>query len=211
MDAATAIGGLVDAIDVYLEGLSGEGIADVRAGIARARGQGIYAGVTNVPACGHLDEALNAMRGADDVAIGIAAARPFLHWITYDVYDSTIGNRFPSGHAFASLIGGGAPLDAEDFDLGLFLIAPNMLYRDHHHAAPELYAPLTGPHRWRFGVGNPWIEKPAHQPVWNQPWHVHATITGEVPLLCIFCWTRDVNAPAKAVFSGDWDVIEAAL
>jgi hypothetical protein len=209
MDAA--IGHLVDAVDRYLEGLSGEGIADVRAGIERARGHSINAGVANIPACGCLDDALAAISNADGLAHAIAAARPHLRWTTYDVYDATIGRRFPSGHAFASLIGGGAPIAARDFDLGLFLIAPRMLYRDHHHAAPELYAPLTGPHRWRFGIGEPWIERPAHQPVWNQPWDVHATITGEVPFLCIFCWTRDVNALAKTVFSGDWDVIEAAL
>ena len=211
MDAATAIGDLVEAIDGYLEGLNGDGIADVRAGIARARGCSINAGVANVPACGYLDESLAAISGADGLASAIAAARPHLRWTTYDVYDAEIGNRFPSGHAFASLIGGGAPIDAGDFDLGLFLIAPRIFYRDHHHAAPELYAPLTGPHRWRFGAGEPWIEKPAHRPVWNRPWDVHATITGEVPFLCIFCWTRDVNAPANTVFSGDWDVIEAAL
>ncbi len=37
--------------------------------------------------------------------------------------------------------------------MGLFVIAPHVLYRDHAHAAPELYLPLTGPHGWRFAPG----------------------------------------------------------
>ena len=102
-------------------------------------------------------------------------------------------------------------MHADDYELGLFLIAPHTLYRDHHHPAPELYAPLTGPHRWRFGAGASWIEKRAHETVWNEPWQVHATAVGPIPFFCVFGWARDVNLPAKVVPAADWDVIEASL
>ena len=50
---------------------------------------------------------------------------PFLHWVSYDAYPrEDIGARFADNHAFASIIGEGCPLEAEDFDLGLFIIAP---------------------------------------------------------------------------------------
>ncbi|MDZ7908534.1 MAG: dimethylsulfonioproprionate lyase family protein [Gemmobacter sp.] len=116
---------------------------------------------------------------------------------------------FADGHAFASLLGEAAPIPAQDFDLGLFLIAPHVLYRDHAHAAPELYAPLTGPHGWRFGPGRPLVLKPAHQPVWNPPQRPHLTKVGALPFLCLFAWTREVNSPARVIPADDWPALEA--
>ena len=84
-----------------------------------------------------------------------------------------------------------------------------MLYRDHCHAAPELYAPLTGPHGWRFGPGRPLMVKPAHQPVWNPPYPPHLTKVGPVPFLCLFGWTRDVNEVARVMPAADWPELEA--
>ncbi len=100
--------------------------------------------------------------GKPSLAKAIAEARPFLHWVSYDAYPrEDIGAGFADNHAFASIIGEGCPIEAVDFDLGLFIIAPHLFYRDHHHAAPELYAPLTGPHGWRFKPGDPLVWKEA--------------------------------------------------
>ena len=77
------------------------------------------------------------------------------------------------------------------------------------HKAPELYAPLTGPHGWRFGPGLPLDIKAAHVPVWNAPQRPHLTKVGPVPFLCIFCWTRDVNDTAVVLPADDWAVLEA--
>ena len=157
------------------------------------------------PPCGCLDEALATVEGADRLVAAIKAARRHLHWITYDGYPrAAIGPRFPTAHAFAILT------RTPSFELGLFLIAPHTLYRDHHHAAAEFYAPLTGPHRWRFGGGD-WKSLPAHLPVWNDPWAVHATLTGKAPLLCYYGWEGDIDAPAKVVQADDWTEIEASL
>lgn len=212
LDRPQAISGLLAAIDTYLTKHPFAGLADVRAGIARARTLKACHLKPPPPVVGCLADAVSAIPGEDALKSAIAAAAPFLSWVSYDVYPrEEIGDRFPDAHAFASLIGEGAPYPMDDFDLGLFLIAPRVSYRDHSHAAPELYAPLTGPHRWRFGVDQPWRTLQAHEPVWNEPWQVHATITGDTPFLSIFCWTRDVNRAAKVVFASDWDVIEAGL
>jgi hypothetical protein len=100
---------------------------------------------------------------------------------------------------------------ADDFELGLFLIAPKTLYRDHRHKAPELYVTLTGPHEWRFGVGESWTEYEAHTPIWNEPMQVHATLVRDIPFLALFAWTRDVMADATVVRAPDWAEIEASL
>lgn len=204
---------LIEASGTYLRRFDTEGARDVVSGIGRWKdGPLREVEPQPIPGCGYLAEAIYAIHGADELRDAITAARPFLNWITYDLYPrADIGNRFPEAHAFASLIGGDASVHADDFELGLFLIAPRTLYRDHHHAAPELYAPLTGPHGWRFGVTEAFHGKPAHDPVWNPAWGIHATLVKDVPFLCLFGWTRDVNIPAKTVPARDWDMIEAQL
>jgi hypothetical protein len=190
----------------YLGGLENIGTAKMARAIARLDHQPLAGeGKRREPSCGYLDEALRAVEGADRLVAAIDAARLHLHWITYDGYPrAEIGKRFPTAHAFATL------MRTPDVELGLFLIAPHTLYRDHHHAAAEFYAPLTGPHRWRFGGGD-WTSLPAHVPVWNDPWAVHATLTGKCPLLCLYGWEGDIDAPAKIAHADDWAEIEASL
>ncbi len=208
-----AIMRLIEEIDRYLADLNGDGLDDVRQGILRF-GQGpVNDSVKPAPpACGHLDAALLCMRGADALRHAIKEARPQLRWITYDAYPvNEIGKRFPVAHAFASLIGRDGFVPADDFELGLFLIAPRTLYRDHRHKAPELYVPLTGPHEWRFGAGERWSEYGAHSPIWNEPMRVHATLVRDIPFLALFGWTRDVTVNAVVVPASDWTEIEAGL
>jgi hypothetical protein len=213
MEREPAILALVSAIDRYLAGIAGMGIADVRGGIADL-GQSPVSAVTPqpVPSCGFLDQALFAITDADALAAAIASARPYLQWATYDSYPrEEIGPRFPVAHAYLTIAGPAGLIGARNFELGLFLIAPRTFYRDHHHAAPELYVPLTGPHHWRFGTKSPWQKLPAHRPVWNDPWAVHATATGAAPFLGIYGWTRDVELPAKVVHAEDWAEVESRL
>ncbi|MGE0212627.1 MAG: dimethylsulfonioproprionate lyase family protein [Parvibaculaceae bacterium] len=164
------------------------------------------------PTCSHLKAALAlaATSEAKPLAEAISAARPLLHWITYDAYGPTIGPRLPKNHTFSGLVGEYRMIPATDFAMGLFLIAPRTLYRDHRHPAPELYVPLTGPTRWRFGQGA-WETRHAGEPVWNEPNAVHATLVEDVPLLCLYAWTRDVMLPAETVDTPDWETIEARL
>ena len=202
--AAEAISDLLHEIDQHLAAFDHAGIREVQNGIARWSG-GPHAPVVprRLPPCDLLPEAL-ATLGNTSLARAITAALPHLCWVTYDAYPrDEIGAAFSDGHAFASLIGEGTFHPAEDFDLGLFIIAANTLYRDHHHKAPELYLPLTGPHGWRFLPDKSFHQQPANQPVWNEPWAPHATMTGEIPFLCIFAWTRDVNDPAKVIFTNE--------
>ena len=161
---------LVAEIETYLSGLEGPGIPTVLEGLRKgAKGPVILTRGHTLPVCDRLDTALQAM-GKTSLAKAIDDARPFLSWVSYDAYPrEEIGARFADNHAFASIIGEGCPLEAKDFDLGLFLIAPNLFYRDHHHAAPELYAPLTGPHGWRFNPVILWSGKKPTNPCGTGP------------------------------------------
>jgi hypothetical protein len=204
---------LLDEADRYLAGLWGPGIGEVRRGLSTARRKKLAErpARSNPVVAAELPAALRAL-AEDDPALAeaIAAAVPELDWITYDLYaPGTMTPGFLAGHAYASLVGAEAPYPGKDFDFGLFLIAPNLLYPDHRHAAPELYVPLTGPHGWRFGPGSPLIVKPAHEPIWNDPWAPHLTKVGPVPFLSFFGWTRDAQSVAETLPADDWASLEA--
>jgi hypothetical protein len=206
---------LLEEADRYIATLPGPGIAEVRAGIAGARSGPINLRQDSRPhpvVAAHLPACLALVSGTHpELATAIGAASPHLHWRTYDGYDpALIGQGFLRGNAYAMLVGQrDAPITADDFDLGLFLVAPRVLYRDHHHSAPELYAPLTGPHGWRFAPGAPLTLKPAHVPVWNDADQPHATKVGAVPFLCLYGWTRDTQSPAHVIPADDWAELEA--
>lgn len=203
-EAEIAVSALIQEIGRYLSNFDHAGVCAVRRGIEQWSGGPHMDVVPRIlPPCSFLPAAL-ANVPDKALARAIEEATPYLHWVTYDAYPrADIGEAFADGHAFASIIGEGAFRRADDFDLGLFVIAPNTLYRDHHHAAPELYAPLTGPHHWRFLPDKSFHSKPANEPVWNEPWAPHATLTGDAPFLCIFGWTRDVRIPAKVIFTDE--------
>lgn len=210
----TAVRALIAEIAVYLGGLPGPGVAEVIAGMNRwAAGPVTLAArsaTANPVLQAHLPNALAALgKSHPTLAQAIARAAPWLKWITYDLYGDTIGEQFARGHAYATLIGEGASVPAHDFDLGLFLIAPHVLYRDHCHRAPELYAPLTGPHGWRFAPDLPLQIKPAHEPVWNEPYRPHLTKVGPLPFLALFGWPRDVREAARVLQAQDWAELEA--
>jgi hypothetical protein len=209
----TAIAALLAEIDHYLSTMSGPGLDEVRQGIAQARHSTVNPQTANpnVVTALHLDAALMAAQTTvPALTNAIRQTAPYLKWTAYDAYDpQLIGHDFPQSHAFTSIIGTDAPIVAHDFDMGLFLIAPHVLYRDHKHQAPELYAPLTGPHGWRFGPDTPLQIILAHQPIWNEPNVPHLTKVGPVPFLCIFAWTRDADATAEVVPATDWATLEA--
>jgi hypothetical protein len=204
---------LVAEIDVYFSKLTGPGIAEVRSGLANWRHTDVYppSASRNSITEEFLPKALSACEASEpNLSALIAATSPHLHWMTYDKYDiSKIGESFARSHSFCTIMGDDGAIKTKDFDLGLFIIAPHVLYRDHNHAAPELYAPLTGPHGWRFEPDAPLVIKPAHTPVWNEPFHPHLTKVGAVPFLAVYCWTRDNHIPAEVLQASDWATLES--
>lgn len=203
---------LVEEADRYLATLPGPGVAEVRAGIrAQLAPPEPQEPLLHPVVTAHLDRALDSLRPTHPaLAQALALAAPLLRWKAYDRYPAeVIGADFLAGNAYALLIGEGAPIPAPDFHLGLFVIAPDVLYRDHDHPAPELYAPLTGPHGWRFGPKAPFQVKPAHQPVWNPSLHPHLIKIGPNPFLCLYGWTQDTDQPARVIPAADWPALEA--
>ena len=158
-------------------------------------------GPRRLPACGLLPDAVgSALAVASDVAAAIAAIDEDLHWKQNPNYsDKAMGMLgYMDGYAYAEIIGPKGFFAGDDFLLGLMLLGPRRLYREHYHEAPELYWLLTGPSNWKQGAGG-WTTLSAGSTRWHRPFVVHATETADTPLLAIWTWTRDVAQAARLV------------
>ena len=153
-----------------------------------------------LPATRFLPECVAAsMFTSPDVAAALAETEELLHWRQNPNYsDQVMGAGYMDDYAYAELIGPSGFFAGDDFLMGLLLLGPNRHYRDHHHAAPELYWLLTGPSEWRCGAGA-FEMREAGDTIWHEPHLVHATRTGASPLLAVWAWTSDVSEPARLV------------
>lgn len=191
--------------------VQGHGVHETRSSLASVTGTPVATRTDNTVVTDYMQAALDRLALTHpDLAASIGRATPYLPWQTYDEYPvAEVGARFPSSHAFCSILGETqACWTAEGLDIGLFLMAPRLLYRDHAHPAPELYLPLTGPHGWRFKPGAPFATSPAFAPVWIDPETPHATLVGDDPFLCLYAWLAHPQAPAWIVPADDWEQYE---
>lgn len=190
-------------IEAIRTSLTGEGAADVKARLA-VQGLSPTAAVDPGPcrlgATRYFAECVaSSMFMAPDVAAALAEIEEFLHWKQNPNYaDAVMGEGYMDNYAYAEIIGPDGFFPGEDFLLGLLLLGPHRHYRDHHHAAPELYWLLTGPSDWRKGQGE-FRSRAAGETIWHPPRMSHATRTRESPLLAVYAWTRDVGAPARLI------------
>ena len=145
----------------------------------------------------------------------IRLARNRLTWrVDYGLFyptDADVGQTYRDGNMHSELIGpNGCVFHDDDFSLGLFLLTPATLYRDHDHNAPELYFNLTGPCGWRFDKGS-WQDFGAGSLIWNPEGRAHAMRTYDQPFLSVYSWTSNVNTLCRVVPADDWQEIEAQL
>ena len=96
--------------------------------------------------------------------------------------------------AFAELIGPEGPLAAPACRLGFTLMAENTDYPLHAHPAVELYLVIAGRAEWRT-PGSAAIQAPGRLVLHasNQP---HGMRTLAEPLLAVWCWSGNLDAPA---------------
>ena len=97
-----------------------------------------------------------------------------------------------------------------DFSLGIFMLGPRTLYRDHNHDAPELYLNLSEKSGWRFGTRD-WQDFPAGSLIWNAAGETHATRVYDEPFISVFVWLENVHSPCNVINSDDWPKIEKDL
>jgi hypothetical protein len=153
---------------------------------------------SSLPVLRHLPQCIGeTMLVESDLAAAIAATEDALQWRQSSTYsDAVLGEGFSANYGWAEIIGPNGFFAGDDFLLGLLMLGPNRHYRDHYHPAPELYWPLTSGSLWSMDSG-PFEERPQGATIWHPSMAMHATKTGDIPLLAVWCWTRDVETRAK--------------
>ena len=125
--------------------------------------------------------------------------------------NSGIGKPYLNGNMNSELIGPrNGIFKSDECRLGLFLLEPNIFYKDHKHEAPELYLNLTNGTDWRFD-NMVWTEKKSGSIVYNESYRVHAMKVNEQPFLSIWCWPYDSAMKCTLVPRKDWYDLENKL
>jgi len=152
------------------------------------------------PVCAWLADTIAAtMIASPSVSAALAEVAPHLHWkqnVNYS--DENLGKGFMASYAHCEFIGPDGFYPGSDFLMGLLLLGPNCVYKDHLHPAPELYWTLTGPSLWRRAPGL-FEMRAAGTVIWHPPNVIHATRTMDAPLLAMWIWTEDTDYPARLV------------
>ena len=124
---------------------------------------------------------------------------------------SDLGEGYISTNLHTLLIGPGAcGFHHDDFTLGLFMLGPRTLYRDHQHDAPETYINLSPRTGWRLGDAD-WVDREAGSIIFNAPNAIHATRSYDQPFLSVFSWLDNIQGQCAVVQRDDWSMIEAQL
>jgi len=124
---------------------------------------------------------------------------------------TNLGEGYTRCNLHTSLIGPDAcGYHNPDFNLGIFMLGPRTLYRDHNHDAPELYLNLSEKSGWRFGECE-WQDYRAGSLIWNEAGDLHATRVYDQPFISVFVWLENVNSCCNLVHRDDWAEIEKDL
>jgi hypothetical protein len=149
-----------------------------------------------LPACEHLDAALDAASADPSLARLVEAFRAIVPSLTWRrrSFDGTASANFENGHANAMILGPGGCEDRQDVWLGASLMAPNVRYPDHAHGPEEVYLALSEG-EFQQGDGD-WFAPGIGGSFYNEPRIRHAMRSLDRPFLAL--WILREATPAEA-------------
>jgi hypothetical protein len=119
--------------------------------------------------------------------------------------EADFGRHFIENYGWLELFGTRGHFANNETAGGFLILGPHIHYPDHHHAAEEIYIPLTGGTGWRKG-GGPYVERPAGAVI-HHPSNVdHAMKTSAEPLLALYLWCGGPLA-ARSTITGKAETI----
>lgn len=131
--------------------------------------------------------------GIAGIATPLLSVRDSLPWVYHYPLRSPgedLGNRI----AFAELIGPDGPLQAPDCRVGFTVMAEQTDYPLHSHPAVELYLVVAGTAQWRTPTSDRRV--PPGELVLHRSREAHAMRTFDEPLLALWAWSGEIDAPA---------------
>lgn len=164
-----------------------------------------------------LNEAIDGIKKSSlkEIVRCLSAAKNDLVWrednAKYYREGADLGEGYKKCNLHTLLIGPDAcGFHHDDFNLGVFMLGPRTLYRDHNHDAPELYLNLSEKSGWRFGSDD-WQDYPSGSLIWNAAGEPHATKVYDHPFISVFVWLENINSPCSVIHFNDWEEIEKEL
>lgn len=128
---------------------------------------------TEVPSIAWLDQIAEG-----PLATAFLAARAELSWIP--------SPRTSDGGTERSLAPINDVRNLDDVVCGLMLVAPGCNYPEHAHGPQEIYLPIAGDGRWRYGGDPNYRQLEDDALVYNPPRNVHGVRAGGEPLVAIY-------------------------
>lgn len=130
------------------------------------------------------------------LAHAVAEATTGLTWRqTYPEHD--VSDAFLERYGWSEICGLAGPVPSATLACGVLLLGPETHYPPHHHAAAELYVPLSGEAEWQCGVGDYVLRTPGSCIV-HRPGESHAMRTFAAPLLALYLWSGEgLDRPAQ--------------
>lgn len=133
------------------------------------------------------------------LAMLLAECRAQLRWgQTYTAAD--FGQHFLDNYGWVELFGTRGHFENDKVAAGFLVLGPGIEYPDHHHAAEEVYIPLTGGTEWRMEDA-PLCLREAGEVIHHASNVNHAMRIGNEPLLALYLW-RGGPLAAKSTVTG---------
>jgi len=153
-----------------------------------------------LPCLVHLDLARESASMPERLlTISLADSRSELRWgQTYTAAE--LGEAFMANYGWMELLGTRGHFVSDTIAAGFLVLGPHTLYPDHHHAAEELYVPLTPGTAWRKGDGD-FVVREAGETIHHPSDVSHAMRTGSEPLVALYLW-RGGPLDQKSVVTG---------
>ena len=98
-----------------------------------------------------------------------------------------VGAAFLERYGWTELVGLRGPVASDALAAGFLLLGPGTEYPAHHHAAEEIYVPLSGVAFWRRGEEGWRIRSPG-EPIHHPSGQSHAMRTAEAALVALYLW-----------------------
>ena len=152
-----------------------------------------------VPNPGPNQQSLAIALGANDCLPGAQSLAPVANQLVWHNSTSLRSrpNEFQGDYNFTVIVGPGSLLEDEDIRFGVYLQDPHTIYPAHHHAAEELYIPLSGTALWQKDDG-PFVPVTSGTPILHQSYQPHATTTDEKPMLAFWAWLGNLSIDTYA-------------
>ncbi len=142
----------------------------------------------------HLGPALDSAAGEPRLLAATRAVADAVNW--YQIYQGEgVDPGLAEGMLAGQIVGQVGLLASDTLRTGLFLLAPGLYYPLHTHGASEVYYCMSGALTLQHGTeGTPFELHPGDCSV-TPTNRLHSLATGERPVLLLYVWIGDVDAP----------------